>query len=78
MKLVKGDIIKQIKKNDGELFQNTTANGELTYEVTRVNKNTYTLKCIDGYMKNTGCKLVKTFKEESKDVYGTITKWVLV
>ena len=78
MELVKGDIIKQIKKNDGSLFQNTTANGELTYEVTRVNKNTYGLKCIDGYMKGTECKLLKTFKEESKDVYGTITKWVLV
>lgn len=78
MELVKGNIIKQIKRNDNPLFKNTTANGELTYEVTRVNKNTYGLKCIDGYMKGTSCKLVKTFKEESIDAYGTITKWILV
>ncbi len=77
MELVKGSIIKQIKRNDNPLFEDTTANGVLTYEVTRVNKSTYTLKCIDGYMKGTGCKLVKTFKEEHTDIYGTITKWVL-
>lgn len=78
MELVKGNIIKQIKTNSSELFKNTTANGELTYEVTRVNKNTYTLKCIDGYMKGSGCKLLKTFREESTDVYGTVTKWILL
>lgn len=78
MELVKGNIIKQIKTNEGELFKNTTANGELTYKVTRVNKNTYTLECIEGYMKGSGCKLYKTFKEESKDVYGTVTKWILL
>lgn len=77
MELVKGNIIKQIKRNDNPLFKDTTANGVLTYEVARVNKTTYSLKCIDGYMKGTECKLVKSFKEESTDVYGTITKWVL-
>lgn len=77
MELVKGDIIKQIKENNNPMFKNTTANGVLTYEVTRVNKKTYSLKCIEGYMKNTECKLLKSFKEESTDVYGTITKWIL-
>lgn len=78
MILKKGDIIKQIKTNPGELFKDTTANGELTYEVTRVNSKTYGLKCIEGYMKGTGCKLLKEFREEHTDVYGTVTKWELV
>ena len=78
MKLVKGSVIKQIKRNDGKEFENTIANGELTYEVTRVNKTTYTLKCIDGYMKGSGCKLVKNFSEKSVDVYGTTTEWIIL
>ena len=78
MTLTKGSIIKQVKTNDGKMFKNTLANSELTFEVTRVNQKTYTLKCIEGYMKVSEFKLVKAFKEESADVYGTITKWILV
>lgn len=78
MELIKGDIIKQIKQNSNPMFNNTTANSVLTYKVTRVNKKTYSLKCIEGYMKNTEYKLQKSFKEESTDIYGTITKWILV
>lgn len=76
MTLKKGNIIKRTQTNNRPNCE--TANAELTYIVERVNKNTYTLKCIDGYMKNTGCKLAKDFKEENTDVYGTVTKWTLV
>ena len=78
MILKKGDIIKQIKTNPGELFKDTTANGELTYQVIRVNPKTYGLKCINGYMKGSGCNLIKSFKEQSTDIYGTVTRWELV
>lgn len=78
MILKKGDIIKQIKTNPGELFKDTTANGELTYQVTRVNPKTYGLKCIAGYMKGSGCNLIKGFREEHTDIYGTVTRWVLI
>lgn len=76
MELKKGDIIKRITTNDRPHCE--SVNTELTYVVERVNKNTYSLKCIDGFMKNTGCKLVKDFKEESIDIYGTVTKYVVV
>lgn len=78
MTLTKGMKIRQTKLNTNEMFRNTVANSVLVYEVTRVNQNTYGLKCVEGFMKGTGCKIPKTFKEESKDVYGTITKWELV
>jgi len=75
MELVKGSIIKETKRNDREEFKSTTANTVLLYEVKRVNPKTYTLKCIDGYMKGTECKIAKDFQEERTDVYGTVTKW---
>ena len=78
MTLTKGSIIKQVKTNKDEMFKDTTANSELVYEVTRVNKTTYTLKCIEGYMKGSGCKLVKNFKQTSVDVYGTTTEWIIL
>jgi hypothetical protein len=78
MTLTKGTIIKEIKRNDNPMMLNTTANRELTYKIVRVNPKTYTLECIEGYMKGSGCFLPKTFKAEHKDVYGTITKWVVV
>ena len=34
MELVKGSIVKQVKRNDNPLFASTTANSELTYKVT--------------------------------------------
>lgn len=75
MTLKKGDIIKQVKSNPDKLFENTTANGTLTYRVDRVNPKTYTLTCIEGYMKNSGCYLHKGFKEKNVDVYGTTTEY---
>ena len=78
MILTKGDIIKEIKSNSNPLMANTCANRELTWQVVRVNQKTYGLKCIDGYMKNSGCNLVKGFKEQSTDVYGTVTNWIKV
>ena len=78
MTLTKGSIIKQVKTNKGEMFKDTIANAELIYEVTRVNKTTYTLTCIDGFMKGSGCKLVKNFKQTSVDVYGTTTEWIIL
>lgn len=78
MELTKGMIIKQTKENKDPIFTNTTANGVLVYEVTRVNKKTYGLKCIDGYMKNTECKLLKDFSPIRVDEYGTTIKWEIV
>ena len=57
--LVKGDRIRQTKKNYQKEFANTCANTVLIWEVTRVNKNTYSIKCVEGYMKNSSCKLDK-------------------
>ena len=78
MTLTKGMKIKQTKVNENEMFKNTTANSTLVYEVVRVNKKTYELKCVEGFMKGGGCKIQKDFNEEYKDVYGTVTKWELV
>lgn len=78
MELTKGMKIRKTKENKNPMFTSTTANGSLTYEVTKVNKKTYGLKCIEGYMKNTECKLLKDFPEESVDVYGTTTKWEII
>lgn len=76
--MTKGTIIKEIKRNDDPMFKNTTANGELTYKVTKVNQKTYTLECIEGYMKGSSVKLSKDFKAERIDVYGTITQFIVV
>ena len=78
MTLTKGMKIKQTKVNENEMFKNTTANSTLVYEVVRVNKKTYELKCVEGFMRGSGCKIQKDFNEEYKDVYGTVTKWELV
>ena len=76
MTLTKGNIIKKVTTNTDERLKDTVANSELVYEVTRVNKSTYTLKCIEGFMKGSGCKLVKNFNKTSVDVYGTKTEWI--
>ena len=78
MTLTKGMKIKQIKVNENEMFKNATTNSTLVYEVVRVNKKTYELKCVEGFMQGSSCKIQKDFKEEYKDVYGTVTKWELV
>lgn len=78
MELTKGMKIRQVKENKNPMFENTVANSVLVYEVTRVNKKTYGLKCIEGYMKNTCCNLLKDCKVESVDIYGTITRWEIV
>lgn len=78
MELTKGMIIRETKRNDNPIFKDTTANGALTYEVTKVNKKTYSLKCIDGYMKNSGCKLLKDFRPVRVDEYGTTITWEIV
>lgn len=78
MELVKGNIIKQIKRNEKPEFADTCANRELTYKVIWVNSKTYGLECIGGYMQGTRCNLCKNFIESSTDVYSTTTTWVLV
>ncbi len=78
MTLAKGMKIKKTKVNQNHMFIDTTANSILIYEVTKVNKNTYGIKCVEGYMEGTESKLVKDFVEESKDVYGTITRWEVI
>lgn len=74
MTLTKGMRIRKTTANE----KWPEANSVLVYEVTKVNKKTYGLKCVEGYMEGTSCGLIKTFQEESKDVYGTITKWEAV
>lgn len=76
MTLTKGSIIKKVTTNADERLKGTVANSELVYEVTRVNKSTYTLKCIEGFMKGSGCKLIKNFNHTTIDVYGTKTEWI--
>ena len=74
--LIKGDIIKKIRSNKNPLCE--SENYELIYEVVRVNRNTYGLKCIEGFMKGSGCKLVKDFKDKYIDEYGTVTEWIIL
>ena len=76
--LTKGMKIRKTRENKDPMFANTTANSTLVFEVTRVNKKTYGLKCIEGYMKNTSCNLLKEFPQESIDAYGTITRYEIV
>ena len=74
MILSKGDKIRETKSNSNPMFENTTANSTLVYEVVRVNAKTYGLKCISGYMKGMGCNLLKSAPAESTDIYGTTTR----
>lgn len=79
MKLTKGTIIRQIRVNEKPNFENTTANSVLDYEVTRVNKNSYTVKCVEGYMKGSGCKILKeAIGKTYTDVYGTKTTYMVI
>lgn len=73
MKLQKGSIIRETRRNDGPEFKNTTANGTLIYKVVRVNPKTYGLECIEGYMKGTRCNLCKDAPETCTDMWGTVT-----
>lgn len=74
MTLKKGDKIRETTSNTNPMFRDTTANRTLVYEVVRVNPKTYGLKCIEGYMKGTGCNLLKSAPEVSTDIYGTTTR----
>lgn len=74
MTLKKGDKIRETKSNANPIFKNTTANSTLIYEVVRVNAKTYGLKCVEGYMRGTGCNLHKDAPEVSTDIYGTTTR----
>lgn len=76
MKLEKGNIIKKTRTNNRPCCE--SANTELLYVVERVNKNSYSIKCIEGFMKNTQTKLAKDFTTESIDMYGTVTRYEIV
>lgn len=76
MKLEKGSIIKKIRTNPHTHCE--SANTESTLIVERVNKTTYSVKYIDGHMKNTTCKMAKGFAEESIDEYGTVTRYEVI
>lgn len=78
LELTKGMLIRKTKENTDPMFSNTTANEVLTYEVTRVNKKTYGLKCVEGYMVGSSCNLYKDAEIESIDVYGTKTTYAIV
>ncbi len=76
MKLEKGNIIKKTRTNNRPHCE--SANTEQLYVVERVNKNSYSIKCIEGFMKNTQIKLAKDFATERIDMYGTITRYEIV
>lgn len=74
MELKKHDIIKRIRTNNNPGCE--SANTESTFVVRRVNKKTYSVEVIGGYMVHAEFLLDKNFKEESVDEYGTVTKYV--
>lgn len=78
MEIKKGTKLKMTSTNSKPMFKNTTANSVLVYEVVKVNPKSYTLKCVEGYMKNTGCKLKKDFAPVFKNEYGTVTTWEII
>ena len=73
MELTKGSIITQTRSNSNPIFANTTANRTLVYKIVKVNRKTYELECIEGYMKGSHCRMVKNFKNTYTDEYGTVT-----
>lgn len=75
MKLEKGNIIKQTRRN---AWPHPFMNCEHTLVIERVNKNSYSLKCIEGPLKDGKFKLKKDFAEKSVDKFGTVTEYTLV
>ncbi len=69
------DKVRRITMNDSKYFKNTTANTVTVWEVTRVNKNTYSVTCIEGYLKGSSCKLQKGYTTWVDSYYKTITTW---
>lgn len=76
MKIEKGTIIKRTRTNSNPHCE--SANTASTFMVERVNKTTYSIKCIGGYMAGTCCKMTKGFAAESTDIYGTVTKYEII
>ena len=54
---MKGKKYLRVEKDD--MFDGTTRVNENVFEIIRVNKNTYTCKMLDGFMKNCQFKLKK-------------------
>ena len=75
MTLNKGDYLVKSQRliSDHEKIRK-----DLIYQITRVNRKSYTLKCIRGYMSGTECKLVKDFCMIRVDGYGVETRWLAV
>lgn len=72
MEIKKGTVIRVIKTNE----KIKEANNTYEMEVTRINKNTYTLR---GITYSWGCKLVKeALSKTYTDDYGTITRYEVV
>ena len=69
------DKVRRLTRNDNQYFKNTTANSVTVWEVTRVNKNTYSMTCIEGYLKGSSCKLQKGYTTWVDSYYKTITTW---
>ena len=77
MKLEKGMKIRQTKLTVNPMLKNPTWNEELVFEVLKVNKKSYSLLCIKGYLEGSIVKLSKDFKPESDSVFG-YTKYEIV
>jgi hypothetical protein len=78
MMLTKGTMLKKSRNYTDTMFAGTCSNWTEVWKVKRVNKNSYTLVCVEGHMENCEVKLSKDFKEFSRDEYGTETKWEII
>lgn len=77
MKLEKGMKIRQTMTTTNPMLKNTTWNESLVFEVLKVNKKSYSLLCVEGYLEGSIVKLSKDFKPESDTVFG-YTKYEIV
>ena len=72
----KGDLIRVTRRNPAKEFKNTIANITVVYEITRCNAKTYSVKCVEGSFKGSGCYILKDAIGKSyKDIYGTTTTY---
>lgn len=75
MTITKGTRLVMTRKSTDKYFADMRPiNDTLVYEVTKVNSKTYSIKCVEGYMKGTGAKLLKSvvLGKTTSDEYGTM------
>ena len=75
MTLNKGDLLIKTQRR---ISDHERVHEDLVYKVIRVNRKTYTLECIGGFMKGSRFKLVKDYCPSRVDVYGVETRWITI